>query len=537
MGRVRPRAERKSVDGLDVEFKFDEDFKGSRPGEVYGDVFEGDGPVEFSVDHEGAVFEEFVEGFVEVGEHIFSDEGFDDGEVFGRFDAVAATVLLFFDHFEGGGADVAVVVVVVDEAVEEEGTEGDFALVGIDADVAGDEVGVGGGDGCAHRVAGGVPPGVAEEAGGAAFFGEGGEEVRVGGAGPAEVGIGDGDGEALVGFEFEVGEEVFEGVGGRVGGVDVEGVVEGGTGAFELGSGVDNVVAEGLFDGGGFVGGDFAAALFVGVGDADGGAVFGEVAESVANEVIGDLVYARTERGFVGDFEAVDFFVDGGDFGDLGAERGGIVLAEDDAVEGSVVGHADEVGLDLDVSAPGGNVVVEAGFRDFLFVAADGGEGLGVGGLAVFFFGDGPVVELGAEGPCFIGGGGGDPHEGGEDVPRGVVAEFADAPEFAEAFTGEGVAAPVDAAGDESAVGDHVGTDDDGVVFVEVAVAEPEEEGFGGAGGEEPTEEFAGRGIDLDTGDGSDHLGELSDGGAVIDGDEEDLFGKVGGGAGLGGGG
>lgn len=77
--------------------------------------------------------------------------------------------------------------------MEHEFAGGSFAAESFDVGMQGDEIGVGGGDSGAHAVAGGVPSGVADELGALAFCGEGVKEFGVGGAGPAEIGVGDSD--------------------------------------------------------------------------------------------------------------------------------------------------------------------------------------------------------------------------------------------------------------------------------------------------------------------------------------------------------
>lgn len=126
-------------------------------------------------------------------------------------------------------------------------------------------------------------------------------------------------------------------------------------------------------------------------------------------------------------------------------------------------------------------------------------------------------------GAVFGDGGGGNSGEGAEDVERSFETGFANFPEFTESTLGECFGGAVGAGGDESAIGDHVGRDDNGLILAQVFFGEPGEDGWGRAGLLEFAEESFGRSDDLYSGDIADHGGKVGDGGSVIDGDEKNF--------------
>ncbi len=136
---------------------------GAGPGEFDDYILKGDNVVGFIFDVEWIgnhlVKKHFSQSFF----HVFFHKRLDFGNVFFGRDFFSVTVLHLFDHFVSFGADVSVVEVISNQTVENEFSGGSFAAEAVDVGVEGDEIGVGGGNGGAHRVAGRVPTRVTDQ--------------------------------------------------------------------------------------------------------------------------------------------------------------------------------------------------------------------------------------------------------------------------------------------------------------------------------------------------------------------------------------
>lgn len=343
-----------------------------------------------------------------------------------------------FDHAIGFGADIPVVEVVGNQTVEDEFPGGGFSAETRDAGLKGDQICVGGGDCCSHGVTGGVPTGIAHELGTLPSGGEGIEQFGVGGSGPAEISVCDGDSFACGDGRGQLANESIELVGVAFGSVEVEDIVGFGGVTGDGCAACFKLILEGFADGFSFVGSDLIKTSGVRRSDCDGGFPFGLIGEGAADQAVGNLVDSHAELSSRFELEPIDFLVEGGDFSGVGPYGGGVVLPESEVIKRSVKGHLEKLNLDVDVA--GSNGIVAGQFGGWDFRGESGGFALCFGVVVEFCLlaGDGPIIEILAPGSVFGDGGRGNSSEGAEDIEGGFEIGFADSPEFAESGFGQG---------------------------------------------------------------------------------------------------
>lgn len=199
-----------------------------------------------------------------------------------------------------------------------------------------------------------------------------------------------------------------------------------------------DLVLEGFADWFGFVCGDLIESGGVSGANSNSGFPVCFIGDGAADETVGDLVDSHADLGSILEFEAGDFLVEGSDLAGVWPGLNGVVLSEGDVTERTMVCHADEFGLNVDVA--GADLVVsgEFFFGDIGSVGIGFALGFGVVVDVRAFSVNCPVIEVLSPGSVFGDGGGGNSGEGAEDVERGFEASFSNFPEISEAIFGKG---------------------------------------------------------------------------------------------------